>query len=226
MKKYFENKKRVKKFITKDFCTIKDKETTKNLILFLVMLTLITILTGCNHESIDNNSYEGFVDTKNDDKNSVITNFEKCIDAGNPVIKSYPEKCKVNDKIFVNEQQGLTGDKETRIIYPVNSSPKIALSAKEVRRYIYLRTDQLLPIQEVSSIPESGDLILVTNDKNSIVEELRGSLNHTTADGGIIIKTVSEDGRNVLIINGNDDDSTLHATYRYAENLGVFFDLA
>ena len=112
------------------------------------------------------------------------------------------------------------------IIYPDNGSDLELLAAKETRRYIYLRTDQNLPLQGVSSLPESGDIILVANDNNPMVEGLRGLINHTTADGGIIIKTVSENGRNILVITGNDNAATLHAAYRYAEHLGVFFGLA
>jgi len=112
------------------------------------------------------------------------------------------------------------------IIYPDDGSDLELLAAKEVRRYIYLRTDQLLSLQSATSIPENGDLILVATDNNSMVESLRGLLNHETADGGIIIKTVSEGGRDILVITGDDDNATLHAAYRYAEHLGVFFDLA
>lgn len=112
------------------------------------------------------------------------------------------------------------------IVYPSDSSDLELLAAKEVRRYIYMRTDSLLSLQAVSSLPPTGDLILLANDNNSMVEELRGLLNHTTAASGIIIKTVSEGGRNILVITGNDDDATLHAAYRYAEHLGVFCGLA
>jgi hypothetical protein len=100
------------------------------------------------------------------------------------------------------------------------------LAAKEVRRYIYLRTDQLLDLQGVISLPASGDLILVANDNNPMVESLRGLINHTTNPNGFIIKTVNSGGRNILIITGNDSAATLHAAYRYAEHLGVGFDLA
>jgi len=39
------------------------------------------------------------------------------------------------------------------IVSPDSSSYAEKLAAKEVRRYLYLRTDQVLPIQTVTSIP-------------------------------------------------------------------------
>ena len=112
------------------------------------------------------------------------------------------------------------------IVYPTGGSDQELLAAKEVRRYIYLRTDQLLSVQGVSSLPGSGELILVANDDDPMVNGLRGLLNHTTNTGGFIIKTVNSGGRNILVITGNDSAATLQAAYRYAEKLGVFFGLA
>lgn len=31
------------------------------------------------------------------------TNFDECVDAGNPVMESYPRQCKAGDKLFVEE---------------------------------------------------------------------------------------------------------------------------
>jgi len=112
------------------------------------------------------------------------------------------------------------------IVYPSNGSNAELFAAKEVRRYIYLRTDQKLTVQGVTSLPSSGDLILVANDNNAMVKSLRGLINHTTAPGGIILKSVNSGGRNILVITGNNSESTLIAAYRFAEHLGVGFDLA
>ena len=112
------------------------------------------------------------------------------------------------------------------IVYPSNGTNNELFAAKEVRRYIYLRTDQRLPVQGVSDLPESGDLILVANDNNPMVNSLRDEINHTTTKGSIIIKSVESDGRNILVITGNNSASTLIAAYRFAEHLGVGFDLA
>ena len=112
------------------------------------------------------------------------------------------------------------------IVYPTGGSDQELLAAKEVRRYIYVRTDQKLDLQGVTSLPGSGDLILVANDDNSMVGSLRSLINHTTNPDGFIIKTVSSGGRDILVITGNDSATTLKAAYRYAEHLGVGFGLA
>jgi hypothetical protein len=97
------------------------------------------------------------------------------------------------------------------IVYPSNGSNTELFAAKEVRRYIYLRTDQKLTVQGVTSLPSSDDLILVANDNNAMVNSLRGLINHTTAPGGIILKSVNSGGRNILVIIGNNSESTLIA---------------
>ncbi len=112
------------------------------------------------------------------------------------------------------------------IIYPESGCYAEKLAAKEVRRYIYLRTDQILPIETKTSIPSSGDIILVANDDNAMVDSLRNQINQTTTPGGIIIKSVSDNGRTILVITGNNSESTLIAAYRFAEHLGVGFDFA
>ena len=116
--------------------------------------------------------------------------------------------------------------KAQTIVYPSDGTDIELFAAKEVRRYIYLRTDQFLPIKEVPSIPSSGDIILVANDDNAMVNSLRSQINQTTTPGGIIIKSVSNSGRTVLVITGSNSESTLIAAYRFAEHLGVGFDLA
>ncbi|MHC4722040.1 MAG: hypothetical protein ACYS6I_04940, partial [Planctomycetota bacterium] len=98
------------------------------------------------------------------------------------------------------------------------------LAAKEVRRYIYMRTDQLFAIQGVASLPPSGELILVCDEDDPLLTGL--SLGDSTGPNGFIIKSINSGGRDILVITGNDSTATLHAAYRYAEHLGVGFDLA
>jgi len=37
----------------------------------------------------------------------VVTNFEECIEAGNPAMESYPRQCRHGDQTFVEEIDGL-----------------------------------------------------------------------------------------------------------------------
>ena len=108
------------------------------------------------------------------------------------------------------------------IVYPGNRSDQERLAAKEVRRFVYLRTGQLLPAKEVSSIPDSGDLILVANATNPFVKNVT---NVNAPEGGFFIKYESNNDRNILVISGNNATSTLYGAYRFAEHLGVGFSL-
>jgi hypothetical protein len=106
------------------------------------------------------------------------------------------------------------------IVYPEEASNLEKLAAKEVRRYVYLRSGQLLPVKAVHSIPESGDLILVAEETHPLIE------NATRLDapaGGFFIKSETQNGRNILIICGDEAAATLYGAYRYAEKLGCRF---
>jgi hypothetical protein len=111
------------------------------------------------------------------------------------------------------------------IVYPSDGSEQERLAAKEVRRYTYLRTDQLLSVQGVTALPGSGDVILVANDNNPMVEGLRSLIGDTAPTNGYLIKSVTEGGRDVLVIAGSDSTSTLYGAYHYAEMLGIRFFL-
>ena len=113
------------------------------------------------------------------------------------------------------------------IIYPGNGSNAELLAAKEVRRYIYMRTDSLLDIQAVSTLPSAGDLILVAKDNSSITSLVDGlELGHVPREDQIVLKTVNTGERTILVITGYDDHAVLVAAYRYAEKIGCYFDLA
>jgi len=77
------------------------------------------------------------------------------------------------------------------IIYPGNGSNAELLAAKEVRRYIYMRTDSLLDIQAASTLPPAGDLILVAKDNSSITSLVDGlEVGHVARENQIVLKTV------------------------------------
>jgi len=111
------------------------------------------------------------------------------------------------------------------IVFPEDGSVQEHLAAKEVRRYVYLLTGRLLSLKEVSSIPATGDLILVAEDDDAMVVGLLKHIGHKVRPGGFIIKTVNADSRQILVIAGEDPVSTLYGAYRFAEHLGVGFAL-
>lgn len=115
---------------------------------------------------------------------------------------------------------------KTTVVYPAKGDPKEMLAAKETRRYIYLRSDQRLDVRPVTSLPVSGDLILVAANGNGLLKSLRDAIGYEPRDGETLLKSVATDGRHILVVSGADADATLRAAYRYAEKLGIGFDLA
>ena len=114
-----------------------------------------------------------------------------------------------------------------RIVSPAGATYAEALAAREVRRYVYLRTGRLLPIVEsAKAAPGGSDLIIVATKDRPVARE-------TAPDAALaalqpqhyLLKTVRRDGRTVVLVAGGDAAGTLYGTYRFAECLGVRFYL-
>ena len=112
------------------------------------------------------------------------------------------------------------------IVYPENASAAEVLAAKEVRRYIYLRTEALLDMKDTTELPDNSDVILLATDDHPMIHQFRQELNDTVPQSGFILKTITQQNRNVLIISGFDCQAVLNGAYRFAEHLGVSYDLA
>jgi hypothetical protein len=117
------------------------------------------------------------------------------------------------------------------VCYPDNATPREILGAREVRRYLYLRTGVLAPVEPVSSAPgRLGGAILVGGRDQPVVRaclatpELRGSLDNLEGDQ-YLLKTVSHGLGRVVVLTGASDTAALYAAYRFAEHLGVRFYL-
>jgi hypothetical protein len=120
------------------------------------------------------------------------------------------------------------------VVYPSDGSDTEWHAAKEVRRYIFLRTGtapELASAESYSSLPE-GDVIVVAEDTRTLITELKqeyGSVDAPDSDNrkGYIIKSVDKgDDRNILVITGADSIATLSGAYRFAELIGCHFNLA
>ena len=113
------------------------------------------------------------------------------------------------------------------IVYPSDASVVEKQAAKEVRRYIFLRTGTapVLKTADKHGRLPAGDIIVVAANARSIITELKaeyGNVDAPSSDNrmGYIIKSISKDGRNVLVITGADTYTTLTAAYRFAELIG------
>lgn len=103
------------------------------------------------------------------------------------------------------------------IVLPADASSQEKLAASEIRRYLYLRTGELVFI---SDKPGESDCILVGRKDREAVRS-------ATDDGRVaelqpqeyLLKTSGQK----LVIAGGDDIGTLYGAYRFAEVLGVRF---
>ena len=94
------------------------------------------------------------------------------------------------------------------------------LAAKEVRRYVYLRTGQLLPIIETAGAePEKGDIIRI--GRSQTVPPLPIIMPPELYS----LVTTHQGNRRILEISGANPTPILYAAYRLAEHLGVRFYL-
>jgi len=85
--------------------------------------------------------------------------------------------------------------------YIVDSTPKsklVSLAAREVQRYIYQRSGNLLPIK--NKLPKTGDAIIISIDKALGKQEYS-------------LKTVNQNNRKILRISGGSDIAALYGCF-------------
>ncbi len=120
------------------------------------------------------------------------------------------------------------------IIEPQQAQMPERLAAREMRRYLYLRTGQLVPIVTGAAARPGGQSIVVSRRDQPVVEAvLRGARRlaeqvESLEPQQYFLKTVplaSADGKPVLLVVGGDAVGTLYGAYRVAEHLGVRFYL-
>jgi hypothetical protein len=90
------------------------------------------------------------------------------------------------------------------IVCPPDAPANVKLAAKEVRRYVYLRTGELLPMAESAA----GITVSLRTDKALETQQYR----------------LKFDGKS-LVISGGSDVAVLYGAYAFAEKLGVRFYL-
>jgi phospholipase/lecithinase/hemolysin len=115
------------------------------------------------------------------------------------------------------------------VFIPSDATNLEEFAAKELRRLIYLRSAERLDIVSTDILPTTGDVFVVADQTDPTVSALES---HTSGNGGFFIKSVMENGRNLLLISGVNGEATLAGVYRYAEKdvseggLGILFGLA
>jgi hypothetical protein len=93
------------------------------------------------------------------------------------------------------------------IIYPTSSSSSEKLAAKELKRYIFLRTGtapSLTTSDNYIGLPLEDVIVVGVNSSNIITElkEEYGNVDAPNSDNrkGYLIKSFSKGGRNILVI--------------------------
>ena len=93
------------------------------------------------------------------------------------------------------------------VVCPPDATPRVKLAAAEIRRYVYLRTGELLEIRSDGSDRSEGRIVLKT-DRGLAAEQYR----------------LKSEGAG-LVISGGSDLAVLYGAYAFAEKLGVRFQL-
>ncbi|MBN1561111.1 hypothetical protein JW998_12730 [candidate division KSB1 bacterium] len=109
---------------------------------------------------------------------------------------------------------------DVTIVIPGDHSALEQLAAKEMRRILFQRTDQLIDIVKSDTLPAEDDLIVLGEQSQPLMAEAA----HFRAQE-YRLETVREAGRKVLFITGGDAAGVLYGAYRCAEHLGVRFYL-
>lgn len=99
---------------------------------------------------------------------------------------------------------------DTVIVCDRTDSAVCSLAAREIRRYVYARTDELLPIGK--RLPDGANAIVVRIDTSLEPQQYR-------------LETRNENGRKILTIAGGREIGVLYGAYDFAEKLGVRFYL-
>lgn len=121
------------------------------------------------------------------------------------------------------------------VVSPANGSLAERLAAREIRRYVYLRTGTLLPIvaseggSDLANVA-AGPLIVVGHKDRQEIKAISDAAELKTRiaalpPGGYLIQTIEQSHRPTLLIAGGDSIGALYGAYRFAEHLGVRFYL-
>jgi hypothetical protein len=123
---------------------------------------------------------------------------------------------------------------QVTIVEPAKPELPEHLAAKEIRRYLYLRTGALVSIvPNGRRLPSGVDLVIVGQSGRPLIKRAVGNdaqlAKSITSLGPeqYLLKTVSlgGGGKKALLVVGGDPIGTLYGAYRLAEHLGVRFYL-
>jgi hypothetical protein len=117
-------------------------------------------------------------------------------------------------------------------VYSSQASGVERLAAKEIRRYLYLRTGKLLPIVRYSrNLDFKKGLIVIGRKDRDIIKRIQDKYTGLASSITALkpqqyqIKTLKSGNKPVVLICGGDEFGTLYGAYRFVEHFGVRFYL-
>lgn len=134
--------------------------------------------------------------------------------------------------IMVVPASTVLADEKAIILCPKNPEVVERLAAREIRRYLYLRTDQYPSIVAFKGkLPQESPLIVIGQKDQSLVKQVieqyddLGSTVASLKPQQFLLKTIPETSPPMVLIAGGDGIGTLYGAYRFVEHLGVRFYL-
>jgi len=110
------------------------------------------------------------------------------------------------------------------IVRPAGATIREKLAAREVRRYVYCRTGQVLLIAD--KMLADGEAIVVARKDRPVVTALADATDFAAlGPQQYCLLTVKRGRRRALLVVGGDEVGVLYGAYRLAEHLGVRFFL-
>ncbi|RPH33809.1 hypothetical protein EHM92_08085, partial [bacterium] len=104
------------------------------------------------------------------------------------------------------------------IVTSRNASAQEQLAAKEVRRYVYLRTGRLLGIEHADKLQAKAKKAIVVGTKQSpLLQQLDQALAARLTGlkpEEFLLHTITSGGRTVVVIAGGNETGTLYGAYR------------
>ncbi|HEX9185463.1 MAG TPA: malectin domain-containing carbohydrate-binding protein, partial [Vicinamibacteria bacterium] len=111
------------------------------------------------------------------------------------------------------------------VVSPAGATAIEAFAAREVRRYVYVRTGRLLPLATRPAFPS---IVVARRDRaeaRALADaRLAARLDGLAPQERLLVTVRRADGP-ALLVTGGDDAGVLYAAYRLAERLGVRFGL-